>query len=161
MGTPGPVIERLAPGDGAGFEAMLDLFGAVFEEPDTYGAARPGAAYRDRLLADPGFVALVARIEGEVAGALVAYELRKFERERSEFHVYDLAVAAPHRRQGIATALIGRVVEIAREAGGWVVFVQADAEDAPAIAVYERLGTREKVVHFDIPVGMPDGGGER
>jgi aminoglycoside 3-N-acetyltransferase I len=33
-----------------------------------------------------------------------------------------------------------------------VIFVQADPGDAPAIALYESLGTREDVHHFDIPV---------
>jgi len=40
---------------------------------------------------------------------LAAYELRKFEQERSEVYIYDLAVASAHRREGIATALIERL----------------------------------------------------
>jgi aminoglycoside 3-N-acetyltransferase I len=34
-------------------------------------------------------------------------------------------------------------------------FVQADTTDPPAIALYESLGTREDVHHFDIPTGDP------
>jgi aminoglycoside 3-N-acetyltransferase I len=34
-----------------------------------------------------------------------------------------------------------------------VIFVQADHGDDPAIALYERLGVREEVLHFDIAVG--------
>jgi aminoglycoside 3-N-acetyltransferase I len=30
--------------------------------------------------------------------------------------------------------------------------VQADLGDAPAIALYSKLGTREDVLHFDIAV---------
>jgi ribosomal protein S18 acetylase RimI-like enzyme len=41
-----------------------------------------------------------------VVGGLAACELRKFEQERSEIYIYDLAVAVGHRREGIATALI-------------------------------------------------------
>jgi len=33
-----------------------------------------------------------------------------------------------------------------------VIFVQADRGDAAAIALYESLGTREDVHHFDITV---------
>jgi len=33
-----------------------------------------------------------------------------------------------------------------------VIFVQADLGDAPAIALYTKLGAREDVLHFDIPV---------
>ena len=36
--------------------------------------------------------------------------------------------------------------------GAWVVFVQADYGDDPAVALYTRLGTREDVMHFDIAV---------
>jgi hypothetical protein len=31
-----------------------------------------------------------------------------------------------------------------------VIFVQADHVDAPAIALYTKLGVREDVLHFDI-----------
>ena len=64
----------------------------------------------------------------------------------------DLAVASPHRRQGIATALILELKEIAAARGAYVVFVQADVGDQPAIALYARLGAREEVLHFDIAI---------
>ena len=149
MSDPHPV-RRLAPGDDALYAEMLDLFGRVFGEPETYGAARPGPEWRQRLLAAPHFVALVARDGDRVVGALAGYELMKFEQERSEFYIYDLAVAESHRRRGVATALIRRFARIAKDAGGWVVFVQADHGDGPAIALYDSLGTREEVLHFDI-----------
>ena len=31
-----------------------------------------------------------------------------------------------------------------------MVYVQADLGDAPAIALYEKLGVRQDVLHFDI-----------
>jgi aminoglycoside 3-N-acetyltransferase I len=34
-----------------------------------------------------------------------------------------------------------------------VIFVQADYGDDPAIALYTKLGSREDVIHFDIPPG--------
>ena len=77
----------------------------------------------------------------------------KFEQERSEIYIYDLAVAAPHRRQGIATALIQELQKIAEVRGAYVIFVQADIGDEPAIALYTKLGIREDVLHFDIGIG--------
>ncbi|MCZ8374978.1 MAG: AAC(3)-I family aminoglycoside N-acetyltransferase [Beijerinckiaceae bacterium] len=145
-------IRRLAPGDEAGFTAMLDLFAAAFEDPASYASRRPGAAWRESLLASPDFVALVAEQGGAVVGALAGYILRKFEQERSEAYLYDLGVAEAARRQGIATGLIEALKPIARAAGAHVIFVQADLEDEPAIALYARLGRREDVLHFDIPV---------
>ncbi|HVK80669.1 MAG TPA: GNAT family N-acetyltransferase, partial [Verrucomicrobiae bacterium] len=88
--------------------------------------------------------------DGEIVGALVAYELVKFEQARGEIYIYDLAVSETYRRQGIATALIQRLREIATERGAWVLYVQADYGDEPAIALYTKLGRREDVMHFDI-----------
>lgn len=59
-------------------------------------------------------------------------------------------MAAAYQRRGVATALIGALRGIAAERGAWVIFVQADYGDEPAIALYEKLGAREDVMHFDI-----------
>jgi aminoglycoside 3-N-acetyltransferase I len=64
-------------------------------------------------------------------------------------------VAEEHRRRGIATALIEHLRGIAAQRGAWVVYVQADYGDDPAVALYEKLGAREDVMHFDIPVEPP------
>lgn len=147
-------IHHLGPGDVPLLEGMNALFAEAFDDAENYASTRPSAAYLRGLLGDATFVALAARHEGEVIGALVAYELRKFEQERSEYYIYDLAVRATHRREGVATALIATLQRIAAGRGGHVIFVQADTgvEDEPAIALYTTLGTREEVLHFDIPV---------
>lgn len=146
-------IRLLGPGDVPLMEAMMTTFGDAFGEVETYCGARPGAAYLERLLGSGCFIALAALRGGQVVGGLAAYELRKFERERSEIYIYDLAVAAAHRRQGIATALIRELEEIAASRGAHVVFVQADRDDEPAIGLYSQLGTRADIVHFDIAIG--------
>ncbi len=134
------------------FVELMTMFGKEFDEIEVYTGARPGDDYVKDLLASKSFFALAA-VDGEqVIGGLAAYELCKFEQERSEVYIYDLAVAETHRRQGVATALIQRTQEIAGERGAWTVFVQADQGDAPAIELYSKLGRREDVLHFDIPV---------
>jgi aminoglycoside 3-N-acetyltransferase I len=101
-------------------------------------------------------IALAAREGGRVVGGLVAYVLDKFERARREIYIYDLAVAESHRRRGMATALIQRLRDLAGTLEAWVIYVQADYGDEPAIALYTRLGVREDVMHFDIPVDRSD-----
>lgn len=133
--------------------AMLDLFGEVFEDIGTYCRHRPGLSYLERILDGQQFIALAASVNGEIVGGLAAYVLPKFEQQRSEIYIYDLAVAEPHRRQGIATALIRKLRTIAPVYGAHVIFVQADHGDEPAIALYSKLGIREDVLHFDIEVG--------
>ena len=145
-------IRRLGPDDLFLMSGLLDVFGGAFGDRSTYGDARPPADYQRRLLADPGFVALAKVCGSDVLGGLAAYELKKFEQPRSEFYIYDLAVAETYRRQGIATALIGDLRAIAAARQGYVIFVQADYGDDAAIALYTKLGVREDVMHFDIAV---------
>jgi aminoglycoside 3-N-acetyltransferase I len=124
-------IKVLKTEDVAVMEGMLALFGEAFAEPEIYGGARPGERYLRRLLGSETFIALAAVESAIVVGALAAYELKKFERERSEIYIYDLAVAEPHRRKGIATALIEKLKSIAAARGAYVIFVQADLVDEP------------------------------
>ena len=150
----GFAVQRLGPADVAAMRALIGVFGEAFGELDTYRADPPSDSYVERLLADPKFVALAALEDGAVIGGLAAYELVKFEMERSEFYIYDLAVGDDRRRRRVATALIDDLRRIAAEAGAEVVFVQADYGDDPAIALYSKLGRREDVMHFDIPAAQ-------
>jgi aminoglycoside 3-N-acetyltransferase I len=145
-------IRKLEPGDAELFRSLNAMFGEAFGDAEAYGAAPPSDADLETLLAKQHVIPIVALAEGDVVGGLVAYELDKFEQSRSEIYIYDLAVAEAHRRQGIATALIERLRETAAERGAWVIYVQADLGDEPAIALYTKLGRREDVLHFDMDV---------
>ncbi len=151
-------LRQLGPDDLGLMEGLLTMFGEAFHEPGVYSAHRPDADYLRRLLGGDSFIALVATDADQVIGGIAAYELRKFEQPRSEIYIYDLAVAETHRRQGIATALIRQLRSIAAARGAYVVFVQADLGDEPAIALYTKLGIREDVLHFDIAVDDEDRG---
>ncbi len=145
-------VHRLGSADVATMNALLTTFGQAFGEVGTYDDHRPDDRYMQQLLGYGHFIALAATRDGQVIGGLAAYELRKFEQPRSEIYIYDLAVALEHRRLGVATALIQRLREIAVSLGAYVIFVQADHGDDAAIALYTTFGTREDVMHFDIPV---------
>lgn len=158
-------VRQITQDDVALLQALLATFAAAFDDQETYAENRPSRDYLRRLLGSDYFIALAALKDDEVVGGVAAYELRKFEQERSEIYIYDLAVAAAHRREGVATALIEALKRIAAARGAYVIFVQADTgvDDGPAIALYTTLGTREDVLHFDIPVagstGPPDRAG--
>jgi len=147
-------IRHLTANDVLLMEALLTTFSEAFDEIETYTENRPSDSYLRRLLGTNMFIALTAIKNDEVVGGIAAYELMKFEQERSEIYIYDLAVALKHRREGIATALIEKLREIASERGAYAIFVQADTgiEDEPAIALYTKLGRRKDVLHFDIDV---------
>lgn len=149
------LYKRLGPQDLDLFHGLLAVFAEVFDEPDTYLGAIPRDEYVRALLEKDTFIALVAMVGEEVVGALAAYELKKFEQERSEIYIYDLGVRKAHRRRGVATGLIEELRTIARMGEAWAIIVQADRGDTPAIRLYESLGTRETIYHFEIPVRLP------
>ena len=142
--------KQLTAADLPALKALLAIFGEAFGEPATYQGAVPSDAYLTALLGKPHFIALAALRGDEVVGGLAAYELEKFEQARSELYIYDLAVRQTDRRKGVATGLIRALGRIAKERGAYVMFVQADRGDDAAIRLYESLGTREEVLHFDI-----------
>lgn len=143
-------LRVLSAGDIAPMRGMLRMFGTAFADVATYTANQPDDAYVAQLLSNRDFIAIAATFGHEVVGGLAAYVLTKFEQARSEVYIYDLAVDESFRRRGIATAMIREVQKEAKARGAYVVFVQADYADGPAVALYTKLGAREDVLHFDI-----------
>lgn len=133
---------------------LLKVFSEVFEEPQTYQEAIPSEEYLKMILGKETFISIVALNEKKVIGGLASYVLEKFEQERKEVYLYDLAVLKDYRRIGIATALIKKLKEICQELGVYVIFLQADKGDTPAIKLYESFGSSEQVIHFDIPIAI-------
>src|SRR5438105_4827641 len=96
-------FKQLSNADVQLLKELLKVFGEAFEEVDAYQNAVPNNTYLESLLLKPHFIVLVAMNGKKVVGGIVAYELEKFEQERREIYIYDLAVSEAHRRKGIAT----------------------------------------------------------
>jgi aminoglycoside 3-N-acetyltransferase I len=143
-------VRVLDAGDVAPLRDMLCMFGRAFGEPAAYAERQPDDPYLRNLLASSTFVAVAAVAGSKVIGGIAAYVLHKFEQARSELYIYDLAVEVLSRRQGVATAMIRELQNLAAARGIYCIFVQADHGDEPAIALYTKLGVREDVLHFDI-----------
>jgi aminoglycoside 3-N-acetyltransferase I len=144
-------VQVLTSEDIGSMRGMLAMFGEAFEDRETYTKTQPDDPYLVDLLSSETFIAIAA-ISGQfVVGGLAAYVLPKFEQARKEIYIYDLAVSVACRRQGIATTMIEELRKVAQTMGAYVIYVQADYGDAPAIALYTKLGVREDVLHFDIP----------
>lgn len=147
-------IVHLTEKDVALLQSINAMFADAFDDHESYSSNKPPSSYLQKLLGTSNFIALAAVDGSTVIGAIAAYELQKFEQQRSEIYIYDLAVVAERRREGIATALIQALKRIAAERGAYVIYVQADKgpEDQPAIELYTKLGIIEDVFHFDIAV---------
>jgi aminoglycoside 3-N-acetyltransferase I len=92
---------------------------------------------------------LAALSGSEVIGGLGAYELKKFEQERSELFIYDLAIHEDFRRRGVATALIEEAKSWALSRGIHLVFIQSEFDDVPASSTYEQFAEPLQANHFE------------
>lgn len=139
-------IIQLQPNDAATFRELVLLFASVF---DTNAAVIPGEAYLAAQLAQPGFVAFAAMLDGVVIGGLSAYELRDYRAEGSELFLYDIAVRPDMQRTGAGRQLMDALKAYCSENGIRELFVAADEEDQDALDFYKATGGEEaKVVHF-------------
>lgn len=143
---------RIKKGNIKTFRELNALFAVEFGDPIAYESKKPTVRYLSKLIAKPHFIAIVAIDKNQVVGGLVAYVLEKFEQQRSEIYIYDLAVKKSFRRKGIATNLIRELQKIGKKLGAYVIFVQADKVDKPAVALYSSLGVKESPYHFDIKI---------
>jgi ribosomal-protein-alanine N-acetyltransferase len=85
-------------------------------------------------LSKPSGVCLAAEVAGELAGYLVC------SRYDTVWHVMNVAVDPDRRRRGIATALIGALLE--RIGGDAQVTLEVRRSNTGALALYERFGFR-------------------
>jgi len=151
--APQYTFRQLTTDDVTLLKELLRVFGHAFNDSETYQNAIPTDEYLTNLLGKEHFIVVVAMMGEVVVGGLAGYVLEKFEQQRREIYIYDLAVSNAHRRRGVATGTINALKKIAASQGACVVFVQADLDDGPAIAFYSSLGTMRPAHHFDIEVG--------
>lgn len=121
-----------------------------FQDDD--GVEKPTSAseeYIAKLLATDDFHVVVAIENGKVIGGLTAYELSGYKDEEAEMFLYELGVEEAFRRKGIATALIDYLKETCLEKEIEEMFVDALANNLPAVKLYENTGGKAaKVVEF-------------
>ena len=136
-------IVRARYDDPAHAAALLELLDACARDPAGGGEAL-GDFARDNLIAELAarpFVFSVLAFDGDIPVGLVnAIEGFSTFACRPLVNVHDVVVAASHRGRGIAAQLFAEVEAIARERGACKLTLEVLDGNAPARALYRRLG---------------------
>ncbi|TAE47751.1 MAG: GNAT family N-acetyltransferase [Bacteroidetes bacterium] len=140
-------IEIIGPNDVGKLEQLVSIFRDVFETEDD---KRPDNTYLQKLLHKDNFLAVVARVNGQIVGGLTVYLLDLYYSEKPLAYLYDIAVLTAYQRKGIGKKLIAFTLEYCRNQGIEELFVQAEKADDHAISFYRMTqATREEqVIHF-------------
>lgn len=120
---------------------VLAIERASFQTPWSRGA------FRYELTQNRVARCLVARAGRRLAGYLCLWEIGH------EIHVTNLAAHPELRRRGVARALLGAVLDDARERAVTLAFLEVRPTNAEALGLYERFGFRvigrRKGYYFD------------
>lgn len=149
-------VRRAAAGD---LQAILAIEQAAFDP-----ARRSSPASLRHALGSRFQQVLVLELDGAVAGYAVIWPYRH------SWRVYNLAAHPGYRNRGVGGALLGAVVERARQAGARRVVLES-REDPPLLRFYEgrgfvrrrRLpdyyGPGQHAQRLELPLSAPDGAG--
>ena len=88
------------------------------------------------FLSDPRHHLAVAIDESAVVGFVSAIHYVHPDKPRPELWINEVSVAASHRRQGLATELLGVVFKLAKELGCTEAWVLTDRENSAAMRLY-------------------------
>lgn len=99
-------------------------------------------AFREELQ-NPAAVYVVAEQLGQVIG------YGGMRGAAGEFYIDNIAVSPGHRRLGAGRAIVSRLIETARSAGGLFISLEVRPSNAPAIALYEQLGFKKAGLRRD------------
>ncbi len=143
-------VRRARGGDAPAIAAMLR---ALNTEPGLRPDRLTEEVVRRALIEDARSLAWIAEVGAAAAGVATAHATFDTGRGRWVLFLSDLWVEPAHRRRGVGRALVSAAAAAAAaeveeaaaaaEAPGGLVWWNADAGDAAAIAFHRRLATRE------------------
>ncbi len=144
--TPVTVI-KLGDKDSDRFIKVIRIFEQVF---DMENLVLPGTVHLRDLLKSDYFFVFAAMSGDKVIGGLTGYILEQYYSVKPLAYIFDLAVDAEYRRQGVGGKLMAEVRQYFTKKGFEEVFVQADMIDDDAVNFYRSTGptNEEDVIHF-------------
>jgi ribosomal protein S18 acetylase RimI-like enzyme len=121
-------LRRLGVGD----DEVVAQAASLFDKP-------PVPSETAAFLAAEGHHVILALLDGEPVGFVSGVEMIHPDKGR-ELFLYELGVAEQARGQGVGTALVRALAELARERGCYGMWVLTDADNGAALQAYRRAG---------------------
>ena len=109
------------------------------------GPARPDAT--QRFLSERGHHILLALDDDRRPVGMVTGVESTHPDKGTEMFLYELAVDEGSQRQGVGTALVRALAELAREKGCYGMWVLTDDDNTAALATYTAAGADEQSRH--------------
>ena len=92
------------------------------------------------FLANSAHYVIIAAIDTEIAGFVLAYALERVDRAASQMFIYEVEVAPGYRQQGVGTALVQHTVDLARSEQMLEAFVITHQSNTAARRLYAKTG---------------------
>ena len=108
----------------------------------TFAAKEVSVADLKKFLSNPANYLIVAEMDGELAGFLLAHALERLKEASRKMFIYEIEVKASCRRQGVGTALIRYVRGIVRREGMMSAFVFTNYSNDGAVKFYQSTGAK-------------------
>jgi GNAT superfamily N-acetyltransferase len=131
-------IRPIARGEGALLLPMTQVIADTHRQGSV--KATPEDYERAFFAEHPIVGALLARVDGEIAGAAVWHRSFSTNAGREIMYLEDLAVLPEYQRRGVAQALMKALAQLALERGYPKIFWLAMQWNAGAVQFYKGLG---------------------
>ncbi len=109
---------------------------------DLAGAERVDPAHLAEMLTDPRSIVIAAQVQTEPVGYLVAYSFPSLGGERLAY-LYDIEVALPYRRRGVARAMVSELLSLCRQAGVESIWVGSSLTNRAACELWRATGAQQ------------------
>lgn len=110
----------------------------------SFAARDVSLEYMQEFLSNPRNYLIVAELDGELAGFLLAHALQRLKQVSHKMFIYEVDVAENHRRRGVGTALIAHLRQIVKQEKMMNAFVFTSYSNEGAVEFYKRTGGKIK-----------------
>ena len=135
-------VRRAAEGD-------LDIVHPLLEQLMPAELERRHAAWT-KALADEGYAAWIAEVDGEPGGFIDLYFFPDVAHGGTIGLINNLVVDERFRGRGLGGSLLQAAIQHCAQRGGLELHVWTDFDNAPAIGVYKGVGFKERALLLEL-----------